>query len=141
MHSVPQASEARLSRGEDTAGKDPQPVSSGPPPFQVDNFRRLSAAATKASDHNLPPEATDRLLDEETQSALVNANSVERLDMPRMSAALASAMITLNAKPASLAHLLAGSEDGPGLMERAYSQLGDPAGPGAADRVPYNKTA
>lgn len=141
MHPAPQVSDARLAKVEDTAGKEPQPISSGPPPFQVDNFRRLSAAATRASDDNRPPEAAEQILDEETQSALVSANSVERLDMPRMSAALASAMITLNAKPTSLAHLLAGSEDGPSLMERAYSQLGETAGPDSADRVPYNKTA
>ena len=58
-----------------------------------------------------------------------------------MSASLASALITLNAKPSSMAHLLEGAEDGPGLVERAYSQLGSVAGQGPASFAAYNKSA
>lgn len=102
---------------------------------------RLKATAPQSKDNTPAPEAEEQILDEETQSALVDANGGERLDMPRMSASLASALVTLNAKPASMAHLLAGSEEGPSFVEQAYSQLSRNADTGAADRVPYSKSA
>ncbi|MEQ8557814.1 MAG: hypothetical protein RIB03_05810 [Henriciella sp.] len=102
---------------------------------------RLKAAAPRSKDNTPAPDVEEQILDEETQSALVDANGGERLDMPRMSASLASALVTLNAKPASMAHLLVGSEEGPSFVEQAYSQLSRNADTGAADRVPYSKSA
>ena len=132
--------EAQASRAQETAAKDPQPFSSGPPPSPVDNARKWTAVATPARDNSPAEEPIEQVLDEETQSALVEAGGSERLDMPRMSASLASALITLNAKPSSMSHLLQG-EEGPGLVERAYSQLASPSGQGPASFAAYSKSA
>lgn len=139
--SAPRPLEALAPGAEETAVKDPQPISSGPPPATTDNTGRLSAAAARPKPDNPAPEAAEPILDEETQSALVDAGGGERLDMPRMSASMASALLTLNAKPTTLAHLLEGSEDGPGLVERTYSRLDAPSGGEPGDRIPYSKSA
>ncbi|RIJ18070.1 hypothetical protein D1227_01840 [Henriciella mobilis] len=136
-----QGPKADASRTQDTAAKDPQPISAGPPPALVDNARKWTIMVTPAREDSPADETIEQVLDEDTQSALVRASSNERLDMPRMSASLASALITLNAKPSSMAHLLEGAEDGPGLVERAYSQLGSVAGQGPASFAAYNKSA
>lgn len=132
--------EPQTSRAQDTAAKDPQPFSSGPPPSPVDNVRKWTAIATPAQDNKAAEEPVEQVLDEETQSALVQANNSERLDMPRMSASLASALITLNAKPSSMSDLLQG-EEGPRLVERAYSQLGGPAERASGSFTAYSRSA
>ncbi|MEE2878184.1 MAG: hypothetical protein VX593_04185 [Pseudomonadota bacterium] len=125
------------SRSDDSAPKEPQPVSSAPPPSHVENSKSHPLSAPQSTREQQAPEVVEQVLDEETQSALVQAAGEVRLDMPRMSASMASALLTLNAKPSSLSDMLIGSEDGPSLVERAYSQLTSSGSPAQA---PYSKS-